>query len=147
MTVPSLTWKVDAAVPAVALVGAIDESTDLSALGRALPAGKVRFDFGAVERINSMGVKHWLDFVGQLGGRGSTIVAERCSPAIVSQLNMVLGFLGRGEVRSVLAPYLCEDCDQTGERLFELSTVTPADLKVGPSCPQCGSTMEFDELP
>src|SRR4029079_15036018 len=93
----------------VEFTGEIDENADFSELRRQLK-GAVVFRLSGVRRINSFGVREWVNFVRDLPN-GSVLVFSHCSPAIVTQLNMIYNFRGPASVRSVYALYVCEGCN------------------------------------
>jgi anti-anti-sigma regulatory factor len=127
------------------LAGEITEDSDFSALLAA--AGKTLvLDLADVKRINSTGVREWINFVSALGKNGRKLVLERCSTPIVQQLNMISNFRGNSTIKSVYAPYYCAECDEPHARLIDLSAPLP-DLDAPFACPSCGTDMEFDDLP
>src|SRR5688572_23297050 len=109
---PSLAWRFreEGGKAIVELSGAFTESGDFGALLAKLPAEFV-FDLSGVSRINSQGVRQWVGFLNSVRQAGKRFALERCSPAVVAQLNMVSTFDGGGQVRSVLAPFLCTECN------------------------------------
>jgi hypothetical protein len=141
----------------VELYGEIDENADFSELRRRL-AGAVTFHLADVRRINSVGVREWVNFVRELvspasGGRVTDLTFSHCSPAIVTQLNMIYNFRGQARVRSFLAPYACTACDAEEEQLLDVALhfagPGPMKGKKPPSfpCERCGGAMELDDLP
>ena len=143
--------------------GEIDEHADFGELRRRL-RGALVFDLGEVRRINSCGVREWVNFVRDLApAPGNTsgvtdLVFTHCSPAIVTQLNMIYNFRGRAKVRSFLAPYVCKACDHEEDKLLEEQTHFaianvgsggPGRVRRPPefNCEKCGGRMEFDDLP
>ena len=84
--------------------------------------------------------------------RADYFCLTNCPPVIVSQLNLVSGFAGRGEVVSFQAPYLCRNCDFAAVKLLDLrradhrhviASLEPPEF----SCPNCGEQSDFDDLP
>ena len=146
--VSALNWKVDrgAGADRVLLEGEITED---SHFGRLLPdlGSSVVFDLAGVKRINSTGVREWINFVNELTKAGKTYALERCSVPIVSQLNMISNFRGKGDVRSVYAPYSCGTCRNEQVRLIECAGDPAAELEKSETCVKCGSAMEFDDIP
>jgi anti-anti-sigma regulatory factor len=146
----SLTWRIeeDAGSTIVTFFGDIDENADLSAL-RASLQGKVVFHLENIHRINSCGVREWVNFIRDLP-RVSELTFIRCSPVTVTQLNMIYNFRGPARIESIYAPYICESCDSEKEELIDLNTQFP-DGKIGDlpefKCSQCGEPMEFDDIP
>jgi hypothetical protein len=145
----ALSWRVKerAGFTTVEFVGEIDEHANLAVLGGRL-RGSVVFHLGEVRRINSCGVREWVNFVSGLP-TVSELVLTNCSPAIVAQLNMIFNFRGRAKVRSFFAPYVCERCNTESEKLLEVSTHFPEGIGKVPElkCDQCGAAMELDDIP
>jgi anti-anti-sigma regulatory factor len=145
-----LSWRVKerAGFTTVEFVGEIDEHSDFAELGRGLH-GSVVFNLGGVRRINSCGVREWVQFVATLPGV-SDLVFTHCSPAIVNQLNMIYNFRGSAKIRSFFAPYVCERCNAEEEKLLEAQTHFPAhDTSTVPEfkCERCSNLMELDDIP
>ena len=134
----------------VTFSGEIDENADFGELARGSPAeGRVVFELGEVRRINSCGVREWVNFVRELPG-ASDLSFVACSPAIVTQLNMIYNFRGPAKVRSFLAPYVCSACDHESEKLLEVADPFPGPDPPAPPdfvCERCGAPLEFDDLP
>ncbi len=146
----ALSWRIKErpGFTTVEFTGEIDENADFAELRRRLK-GPVVFQLREVRRINSCGVREWVNFVRDLP-QVSELTFTHCSPAIVTQLNMIYNFRGAAKVRSFLAPYVCESCNHEEEQLLDLQTHFPKkDLRSVPEfkCEKCGATMEFDDLP
>jgi hypothetical protein len=166
-------WKVEARDGEwlrVALRGEIDENADFSEL-RATLRGNVELSLEGITRINSCGVREWVNFVRGLEGVRALWFA-RCSPPVVLQLNTIYNFRGRARVSSFMAPYVCEACHGDEYKLLDVAEHFgdlyghPArhSLAGGDSarsarltdwrahvpafrCRRCGGVMVFDELP
>ncbi len=125
----------------VTFSGVLDERGDLSELARL--HGAVVFDLAEVRRVTSCGVTRWLRLLESLSGV-DTLAFERCSLAIVAQLNMVRGFRGKAEVRSFFAPYISSATGDEVERLL-----TPAEVpeRGAPRFSAGGGTLELNDLP
>ena len=144
----ALRWNVAPGPEAVtiSLSGAIDEAADFVALLGQIPAGKmVRIDLSGVERISSVGVRSWINFMDKLMLQEMQVMLDGCSVAIVRQLSMISQFRGHGVVRSVYAPYYCSDCNTEQLRLIDLSIDVGPQLKKPVACPTCGAQLELDE--
>jgi len=142
----SLTWTIDKANgrTLVALNGEFTEASDFASLLPQL-ASPVTLDLSGVRRINSAGVREWVNFAAALRKQANDVVLERCSVPVVHQMNMIANFRGDSPVRSIYAPYFCTSCNREHAELVELSqNVSLADSL---PCPKCGATMEFDDLP
>jgi hypothetical protein len=106
------------------------------------------FDMEEVRKVTSFGVREWLEGLKSL--RAEYYGFARCRPAVVAQFNMVSGFLGRGQVLSLYAPYTCPECNQELEQLLDLRSQFPLlaarELPLL-RCPSCGVDAIFDDLP
>jgi hypothetical protein len=146
----ALSWRIKErpGFTSVEFFGEIDENADFAELRRRLK-GQVVFHLAEVRRINSCGVREWVNFVRDLPGVND-LTFTHCSPAIVTQLNMIYNFRGTAKVRSFLAPYVCESCNVEEEKLLDVQTHFPTrDFRRLPDfkCEKCNSGMEFDDLP
>ncbi len=146
---PSLRWTLERARgrTIVELAGHLDERADLAPLGAEL-SGVVELRLGGVVRVNSTGVRTWVDFVHDLPSV-TELIFSQCSPAVVTQLNTIYNFRGPARVSSILLPYACEACG-TGEfKLVDVSGYRPSAPPRLPefACERCGGPLEFDELP
>lgn len=127
------------------LDGVVDEFADLQFFSHL--RGRVDIDLRGVRRINSFGVRSWVDAV-----RGIPEEADvrfvALSPPLVEQTNMVRGFLGRGTILSVMVPMVCEECES--QALFEEQVADLRGRGGRPgvhSCPECGAEMVLDDIP
>jgi len=145
-----LSWRIKErpGFTTVEFFGEIDENSDFAELKRRL-RGAVVFHLGEVRRINSCGVREWVNFVRDLPNVAE-LTFSHCSPAIVTQLNMIYNFRGRARVRSFYAPYICESCHNEEEKLLDVQSQFPSG-NTGSlpefECENCHRTMEFDDLP
>jgi len=144
----ALSWRVKErpGYTDVEFYGEIDENADFAELRRRL-RGPVTFHLAEVRRINSCGVREWVAFVRDLPAV-SELTLSGCSPAIVTQLNMIYNFKGPGRVRSFLAPYVCGACGAEEDKLIDVE-MAGRPLRGLPefSCSHCGAGMDFDDLP
>jgi len=131
----------------VELRGEIDENADFSDPKRTL-RGNVELLLEGVTRINSCGVREWVNFIRGLDAVGALAFA-RCSPPVVLQLNTIFNFRGRARVRSFVAPYVCEVCRADEYKLLEVAKHFPDRQAQVPGflCRRCGGVMVLDELP
>ncbi|MDY0001703.1 MAG: hypothetical protein RBU30_10440, partial [Polyangia bacterium] len=89
----------------IKLSGVIDEDNELAALTERVGSGTTVIDLAEIERINSCGVRDWVNWLGKSEKKGADIIMVECSPAIVAQINLVNNFVGKGAVKSFYAPY------------------------------------------
>ena len=131
----------------VKLTGVIDEDNELPGLVEKIPAGTAVIDLAEIERINSCGVRDWVNWLGRLEGQRTRIVLVSCSPAIVAQINLVNNFTGAGTVKSFFVPYFCPECDQEKLLLAETTEMGPAPHEPPICrCDECDRVMDFDDL-
>ena len=130
----------------VRLTGLIDEDSGLETLIDRIPPGMAVLDLGGIRRINSCGVRDWMDWLAALEANQVQFVLVECPPAIIAQVNMIDAFLRGGVVRTMQAPFVCPDCGD--ERTVTLDTRTLGDAPAAPSCEcaTCHVAMEFDEV-
>lgn len=131
----------------LALVGALDEHSGLKELPSKVDGQVVYLDLAGVERINSCGVRDWMQMIDAMSGC-ARVVLINCSPAIVAQLNFVARFAGNATVDSILLPYVCPFCE-TEKKIsvaaaeFSIPDFEPPECR----CEDCDTSMTFDDLP
>lgn len=126
------------------LHGIIDEHADLAFMNDL--RGRVQISLKGVRRINSFGVRSWIDAIRKVPADVSLEFIE-CPPPVVDQMNMVAGFLGRGKVTSFFAPMACEGCGQEQDMLFKVAECKASGSKLPTvKCPKCGKSMEVDDI-
>jgi anti-anti-sigma regulatory factor len=132
----------------VKLAGVIDEDNELNTLADKLNAGTAVIDVGEIERINSCGVRDWVNWLGKAEKNGAHVVLVECSPAIVAQINLVNNFTGQGVVKSFFAPYFCPNCDLEKVLLVETRDMHGAAPFKAPTCrcDECDGPMDFDDM-
>jgi hypothetical protein len=132
----------------VRFVGAFDDTFARQDFAPLATERVLLFDMEEVRKVTSFGVREWLEGLKSL--RAEYYGFARCRPAVVAQFNMVSGFLGRGQVLSLYAPYTCPECNQELEQLLDLRSQFPnlAARKIPPlRCSSCGVDAIFDDLP
>jgi hypothetical protein len=108
----------------------------------------VIIELGEVERINSCGVRDWVNWLSAIEARGSEVVLVKCSPAIVAQINLVNNFTGNGSVKSFYVPYFCPECDEEKVLLSETDEMGPPPHEPPVCrCDGCDLVMDFDDMP
>lgn len=142
-----LSWTMNQADDAtvVTMSGAITEDCNIEKLAEELKGReKIRLELASVRRINSAGVREWVNFIKDLSAKAQVELVE-CSPPLVDQLNVFANFAGAARVVSIQAPFLCVDCDEEASVVLDV-TGTPQIPPASPSCKKCGKEMEFDNL-
>ena len=126
----------------VVLSGFLDENSDLKVLESL--TGKSEIDFKSVTRVNSCGVREWVNLIKKLPAAELSYV--ECPMVVVKQINAVPDFLGTAKVLSFYGPYFCENCDEEELKLIQVGDVSnaqPPQLK----CSTCSKDLSFDAIP
>ncbi len=132
----------------VKLSGVIDEDNELTDLVDKIPPGMTAIDLGEIKRINSCGVRDWVNWLGTVEKNSTNCVLVECSPAIVAQINLVNNFTGNGAVKSFYVPYFCPECDEEKVLLVETTDMGPPPHEPPTCrCDECDLVMDFDDMP
>lgn len=129
------------------LAGTVDEATDFRAVLGKLPAQSI-FNCKEITRINSMGVKNWIQFFTEAKKANTNITFEELSPPLVESLNMIQNFLGGHNLSSLVAPFLCSACQTRFFQTFTIESIknNKQSFPAAP-CIKCKKPAEFDDLP
>jgi hypothetical protein len=130
----------------VKLSGVIDEDNSLGGLVDQIPAGTAVINVGEIERINSCGVRDWVNWLGKIEKSSASVVLVECSPAIVAQINLVHNFTGGGAVKSFFAPYFCPACDLEKVLLIDAAEMGATPTAPTCRCDECDGVMDFDDM-
>jgi anti-anti-sigma factor len=135
-------------VTLVKLAGVIDEDNELNEATEKVAAGQVIINLADIERINSCGVRDWVNWLGKIEKNGAKAVLVECSPAIVAQINLVNNFTGQGAVKSFFAPYFCPQCDREKVLLVDAADLAGKQPLKAPTCrcDECDGVMDFDDM-
>jgi DNA-binding response OmpR family regulator len=141
-------WEIvhDTARTRIVIKGDITEATRFDDLLPAL-VGRIDFDVSQIRYMNSLGVREWIEFLRRAPIQGYEFHA--CSVAFVLQAAMVEGVTGRGTVSSFFAPYACDRCEYTDERLLQAAAILATEDRQPPefACPRCGDRLVLDDIP
>lgn len=146
-TAPSnapVSLKVEQKNGQIALSGFLDENSALPRLEPLAKLSKILFNFAAVSRVNSCGVRDWVNFMAKLAA--SEVHYVDCPMVVVKQLNVVPDFHGKAKIDSFYAPYFCESCDAESLKLLTASAVQNGQPPAV-ACPTCNKPMGFDAIP
>ena len=100
-----------------------------------------------IETINTMGIKVWMFFLGEIAPMIPIKLVE-CSTAYTEHAVMMRGVIGSAKVISFYADFFCNGCDHAQAFRIEMETLLGDDGACVNKCPQCGETMECDlDLP
>ncbi len=132
----------------VRLSGIINEDNDLAEFTKKINKRQVIINTADVDRINSCGVRDWVTWLNELEKKNADIFLVECSPAIMTQVNLVNNFVGSGSIVSFYAPYFCAACDTDKMLLIETEEAQKQMPFRPPACRcnQCDHTMEFDDI-
>jgi hypothetical protein len=141
--------------PTAKIIGNIGERLDL--YGMPLSGiDELTIDFKKVNYINSIGVKNWINWISRVPKKLKLNLIN-CIPAVINQLNSVIGFIPEnGVVESFFIPYACDKCGHEELSLAKRGTSYDYPALSRPPkhlvpenilCPKCGEKMEMDMLP
>ncbi len=131
------------------LSGDMDENSQFGDL--AFAKSPVRIDWKGIERINSLGIRAFINFL--VTCKGKVIQYENCPPEFIDQVNMIgaLTFQEGLEIAIVSAfvPFMCESCDHIEDVLLahdEMKVIAAGTKQK--TCSSCGddSVVEFQEF-
>ena len=122
----------------VCLIGEITENARVAGL-RELPRPLV-LDLSGVRYINTAGSLWLVNLLEEMGGG---IAAERCSPAVVRQLNLLPHLSDHLKVLSVVLPYECPSCNVDYSVVVSVGTKRPALPER--RCGSCNTTLVPDD--
>ncbi len=122
----------------VSLVGEVTETASLDGIAQ-LPRPVV-LDLSGVRYINTSGSLVLVRLVEQLSG---SVFADRCSPAVVRQLNLLPDFSDHLAVRSVVLPLECPRCHT--EHRLDVDVGRRRPVVPMRQCGACGVALEPDE--
>ncbi len=132
----------------LAVSGIIDEDNELVRMQKYLTEPIIILDVAEVTRINSCGVRDWVNWLGDVCQNARHTILIRCSPAVIAQANMVTNFCASASIYSFKAPYFCDECDKASERLLTVDQFGEHSAPRAPEflCEICGSPLEFDDF-
>lgn len=125
------------------LSGTIEETVHLSTLFGP-PEALMEIHCKDLTRINSVGVRAWVNYFEDCKRRGSTTRFFECSAAIVEQINLISNFLCGGEVISLYVPYFCRHCKSVSSHLYKVSDIRLLKTLPDVPCPKCELATAFD---
>ncbi|RYF50576.1 MAG: hypothetical protein EOO38_05315 [Cytophagaceae bacterium] len=123
----------------------LDETTDFASIleGRSAP---YNLDLGKVSHINSVGVKHWVEFFGRFAPNSINLL--NCPPVIVDQMNLIASFFAGMKITSVAAPFRCSVCSAEESIEIQVSGLGSLEVQVPQGqCLKCNGPLEFDDYP
>jgi hypothetical protein len=102
-------------------------------------------DLGAVQSINSLGVRAFVEFISLAQKQRGRVELHNCTMPVLDMLNSIPASLGTpadpSMVRSVLLPFSCGGCGRQEQVKFEMPKLRPGEFpKLPPAvCAKCSS--------
>jgi anti-anti-sigma regulatory factor len=125
--------------------GSFDETVDLFTLVTET-APEMNIDCRGIKRINSTGVKNWINFFQTLSAKGVAVHFHNCSTAIIDQFNLVANFNAGGTVESLDVPYSCVSCEIELVSHFKVADLHKIQFKLPEGkCAKCSDKVVFDD--
>ena len=129
------------------LKGVLDEDNLLANLLSQIQGRLLLIDMAEIERINSCGVRDWVNWLNQIQALGVAVILLRCSPVVVSQANMVANFASDAFIHSFYAPYVHPDTgDEQSVLLFTEDIRQNQPIRAPKIFNDNGEELEFDEF-
>jgi hypothetical protein len=134
-------------VVVVRIAGSIEESVNFDQL-IGPPPKEMHVICKEIVRINSIGVKAWIQYFQKAEKNGTILKFLECSTAFVEQVNLISNFTCGGTVESVQVPFSCNDCHSELSGLFKSEDLKKYQGKLPDlKCPKCDGTAVFDDIP
>lgn len=105
---------------ALRLDGVIDEHNGLAHVAASLAKADVlAVDLGGVKRLNSVGVRDWVNWLREVRAKFSDVVLFDCPPPVMNEVNFVKNFAEGAYITTFAAPLYCTRCQKEESRLLE----------------------------
>jgi hypothetical protein len=130
----------------IALGGDITEEAELDLALEGIGKNAV-IDLSGIKRVNSFGVRNWVNFMQALAEVCESVRFENCATCMVRQFSMVPTTRKGAHIGSLMLPYYCPDCDDEREIRLEVRAASAPEEPPEENCPECGEEMEFDDVP
>ena len=131
----------------VTIAGRIDENCEqaLSSLF-SLKGKKVSLDLQGVESVNSLGFRHWINFMNGITADHKVHILH-CSAELICQASVVARFFVGATIESFYGAFTCEHCKHEGNILFETKDgrETIQNRIENARCPACSEEWDLDE--
>lgn len=112
--------------------GSLDERATPEALMEPLegrPAGPLKVDCAQIGRVNSTGVRMWMQFLRKLQRRGFEPTLRALCPVLVAHAKLIDGILASCRLESFLCAVECEKCQSESHVLVEAHTGVLPEVK------------------
>lgn len=140
----------------IEIKGSIEENLDFSAvIGQ--PPEILIVQCRNISRINSAGIKSWIQYFQHCKKQGTQITFTECSIPIVEQINLVSNFTCGGKVESITIPFFCTHCKEQSTSIYtieqltalakteQLTALDKTDLFKDVKCTRCQCGLTFDD--
>lgn len=105
---------------ALRLDGIIDEHNTLDQWLAAVGEGQTLLvDLGGVKRLNSVGVRDWVNWLRALRAKWKSIVLFDCPPPVMNEVNFVRNFAEGAVITTFQAPLFCSVCKKEEVRTLD----------------------------
>lgn len=102
---------------ALRLDGIVDEHNGLAAWLPTVGQGDaLLIDLGGVKRLNSVGVRDWVNWLRALRPKWKTIALFDCPPAVMNEVNFVKNFAEGAVITTFHVPLFCQTCGKEENR-------------------------------
>lgn len=113
------------------------------AIESSLVTRDIVFDCSELEKLNSIGVRHWMMFLDRIA-KNHTFTFRNCSESFIDTALMIPGFTRNNKIESFFTSFDCQGC--TNEKSLLISfvdgrSVVPSSV----TCEKCGNKMAPDE--
>ena len=123
--------------------GNIDEFLDFSPLKESTEKSLV-LDLKKIVKINSMGVKKWINGIQELLAMGKKLEYRDCSEIFVETCNFTTSFTKGVVVSFFEVTFTCDDCDVLEVKMLNATDVVDGETPVF-RCPECKEKMTLEE--
>lgn len=129
----------------IAIRGDITETSNeaFKELMESLESTVICFDMSKVELINSLGARHWIQFLENLRKTNMIISFKNCSVSFIEGCNIYPKFAIRGQIKSFYSVYECTKCDKELLVLIQTSSLKESPSAPNEFCSSCKSELRF----
>ncbi len=134
---------------ALRLEGVIDEHNGLAQITDHLgPSDTLAIDLGGIKRLNSVGVRDWVNWLRALRVKYRAVIIFDPPPSVMNEVNFVKNFAEGAYITTFYAPLFCARCQKEESRLLETHRIKNGSGLSVPSfsCEQsdCENTLDDD---
>lgn len=124
-----------------------DLRTSFEAMVLTFETRGIVFDCDSIERINSIGVRHWLMFLDKIG-KAHEFRFRNCRESFMDTALMIPGFTRDRPIESFYTCYTCKDCNHEKSHFVPVNGKKPV-VPEQMTCEKCGNKMliasDFEE--